>query len=206
MRALIKILTILLVSLGAVFLFRGSFHLGAKPLPILGSLEPFYLRDQAAQRVTSDHFSGKVTVVDFIFTRCPGICPLLTQRMAELERRTRDLGSQIQFISISVDPENDIPLVLKAYTEKQNLNLMRWKFLTGPLDSIEKVVVEGFRTQMGKRHIATESGPDLLEITHGENFILVDPRLNLRLFHKVQTDDDLQVVYKSALRLIKESF
>lgn len=180
-----------------------QFKAGLEPV---GKLEPFFLRDQEAGRVTVDHFKGKISVVDFIFTRCPGICPLLTQRMSQLEKNTRQFGDKLQFVSISVDPDYDTPLVMMDYIKKQGVKIDRWKFLTGPLNSIEKVVIGSFQTFMGKRKIASESGkPDLFEITHGENFILVDRNLNLRLFHKVQTDQDIQEVYSSVETLIREN-
>jgi len=172
--------------------------------PVLGTLEPFILRDQAANRITEENFRGKISVVDFIFTRCPGICPLLTQRMAELEARSRHLGNQIQFISISVDPEYDMPVRLKEYIQKQSLNSDRWLFLTGPLDSIEKVVVGSFKSLMGKRNVASETAdePDLMQITHGEHFILVDRKGQLRFFHKAQSAEDLEAIYQALNSLL----
>lgn len=185
--------------------FRSPSLLGT-PLERLGTLEPFFLRDHKAERVTVEHFRGKTTVVDFIFTRCPGICPLLTQRMAQLEKNTRHFGEALQFVSISVDPEYDTPLVLMDFVQKQELTMDRWKFLTGPLNSIERVVMGSFKSFMGKRRIASESeNPDLFEITHGENFILVDKDLTLRLFHKVQTDKDLKAVYSALELLIQDN-
>jgi len=172
--------------------------------PVLGTLEPFILRDQAANRITEENFRGKISVVDFIFTRCPGICPLLTQRMSELESRCRHWNEDVQFVSISVDPEYDIPVRLKDFMQKQSLSSQRWLFLTGPLDSIEKVVVGSFKSLMGKRNVASEieGEPDLMQITHGEHFILVDQKGQLRFFHKAQSPEDLDVIYQAISSLL----
>lgn len=198
MKKFILIFALGCLGFGGVGLFQ-SLKSSENLFPVLGTLEPFVLRDQGANRVTEKQFHGKISVVDFIFTRCPGICPLLTQRMSELEARTRHLGNQVQFISISVDPEHDMPVRLKEYMQKQSLISDRWLFLTGPLDSIEKVVVGSFKTLMGKRNIASEEEeePDLMQITHGEHFILVDREGQLRFFHKAQSVEDLESIYQA---------
>src|SRR4051812_14605549 len=74
------------------------------PLPIYGDAPGFQLTNQRGEHVTGAELFGKVWVADFIFTRCPSVCPLVTAKMAELQRRTNNLGDRFHLISFSVDP------------------------------------------------------------------------------------------------------
>ncbi len=195
------------LSLGAVITIT---HLGRKAesakakstLPVLSVLKPFELRDQEDRPFNLDAMKGTVQIIDFIFANCPGPCTMLTSRMKLLETNTRELGDKVHFISITVDPENDSPLVLKLYGLKHGLDFNRWSLLTGPLRDVESVVIAGFNSEMEKRRIpASEAGrPDLIQITHGEKFVLVDRLGRLRAFHSALSDQDVDEV----LQLVKE--
>lgn len=119
-------------------------------------LLPFHRTTEAAQRgadyfpnvelISQDgqrlHFyddlvKGKSVAINVIYTRCKDECPLETARMAEVQRLLGDrMGRDIFFYSISIDPENDTPKVLKAYAEKFAVG-PGWLFLTGKKDDIK---------------------------------------------------------------------
>ena len=85
-----------------------------------------------AQQVTLGDLRGKVVAVTFIYTSCPDVCPMLTDKMARVQDELGpDFGSKIAFVSITVDPERDTPEVLKEYAEAFDANLAGWSFLTG---------------------------------------------------------------------------
>src|SRR2546427_7051085 len=84
-------------------------------LPALGVIEDFTLTDQFGQPFGSAQLRGKVWVADFIFTRCPTVCPLLTERMGKVQHRARNLGTAFQLVSFTVDPEWDTPERLAVY-------------------------------------------------------------------------------------------
>lgn len=161
-------------------------------LPPIVTLPPFQLADQDGLFFSRENFLGKVSVVNFIFTHCPTVCPLLTQKMKSLSLEVAD--PQVQFISISVDPENDTSAVLKAYANQYGVDLNRWKFLTGPLETISKTVVEGFKVVM----IRNEA-KDLFDITHGEHFILIDKKASIRAYRLLENPTD----QKEMIQLIK---
>jgi cytochrome oxidase Cu insertion factor (SCO1/SenC/PrrC family) len=92
-------------------------------------------------RFYSDVLTGKVVVIDFIFTRCAGACPALTQKMNSVRRELGDLfGSQVRFVSISIDPEFDTPRELAEFAKKQRAEHPEWLFLTGKKDDVKAVV------------------------------------------------------------------
>jgi protein SCO1/2 len=155
-------------------------QLGAAPA-VLGTLPTFALTDQAGRAVGTRELTGKVWVADFIFTACQEACPLLSQRMRELGRRTKDLGPDFHLVSISVDPENDTPARLAAYAARYGASPVRWSFLTGPAAAVQDTVTEGFKIGMGKEAVTPDGGgPTFWEIFHGEHLVLVDRQLRIR--------------------------
>jgi protein SCO1/2 len=83
---------------------------------------------------------GKVVAVTFIYASCADMCPLLTAKMAAIQRRLgADFGRDIAFVSITVDPERDTPEVLARYARAHGANPVGWAFLTGPPAEIADV-------------------------------------------------------------------
>ncbi|HLY92192.1 MAG TPA: SCO family protein, partial [Candidatus Angelobacter sp.] len=84
-----------------------------------------------------DLLKGKSVVIDMIYTTCGYACPLETARLAQVQKMLGDrVGKEIFFYSISIDPENDTPKVLKAYMQKYHIG-PGWTFLTGKKSDIE---------------------------------------------------------------------
>lgn len=186
---------------GSAAFFVNHKHSAIETLPVYGTIEPFTLLNQYGKPVTADSLKGSVHIVNFIFTSCPSACPLLTRRMASLEARTRVLGASVKLLSISVDPRHDTPSVLKAYAEKFHADFRRWTFVTGPIESIKKVVVKGFMTALdGADRIGAPKGSGLIDITHGENFVIVDQAGRIRAFRHAgderELDDIVSIVHQ----------
>ena len=148
------------------------------PPPVLGPFPDFALTDQAGRAVSRADLRGAVWVADFIFTRCPTICPRLTDRMAELAARTQG----VRFVSFSVDPEHDTPAALAAFAAAHGADLTRWSFLTGPIDAVTagaKLALERDPAQ-----------PPEAAIRHGTHFILVDAEGRIRDGYYDSADED----------------
>lgn len=102
---------------------------------------PFDLIDQAGRAVSLGSLGDRVLIVDFIYTSCPGPCPVQTSIQVDLQRRIPEpLRGEIQFISISLDPEVDRPEVLERYATSRGVDLSNWSFLTGPTERVADVV------------------------------------------------------------------
>jgi protein SCO1/2 len=101
-------------------------------LPTIGAAPDFALTSQDGAEVTLGDFRGKVVAVAFIYTSCPDVCPMLTDKMARVQDALgKDFGSKVAFLSITADPERDTPEVLKGYAEAFDANRAGWSFLTG---------------------------------------------------------------------------
>jgi protein SCO1 len=184
-----------LLSIGFV---GRAVHGQAETPAIRIPLPAFELTDQRGQRFGLEQLRGRVWIADFIFTTCPTVCPKLTQRMREIEDRGRDLGDALHLVTFTVDPENDTPAVLAAYTASQRLPLERWTFLTGPLDQIESTILDGFKIAMGKK----ESSPGLFSIFHGERLVLVDKDGVIRGYYEAD-DAGIDAILRDAGALVK---
>jgi protein SCO1/2 len=113
---------------------------GDKRLPVIGPAPPFTLTSQDNKPVSLADLHGKVVAVTFIYTGCPDICPLLTQKMVDIQDELAEVfGAKIVFVSISLDPEHDTPEVLKDYVQFWGAKLEGWSFLTGSLEAVRDV-------------------------------------------------------------------
>lgn len=167
------------------------------PKPVL-ELPAYTLTDHHGKAFGASDLRGKPYVADFVFTSCPSVCPRLTKRMVEVQKRTEDLGDKLHLVTFSVDPENDTPEVLAAYGRKYGADDARWTFLTGPLGEVETVVLRGFKIAMGKK----ETSEGILEIFHGERLVLVDAEGKIRGFYDAD-DAGIQAIVRDARLLLK---
>jgi len=158
--------------------------------PVLYQLPDFNLKNQDGESVNLKSFEGSAMVVNFIFTSCPGVCPMFSKQMAKIQNRIVGLSPAIRLLSISVDPETDTPSVLKNYGNEYKANFKSWSFLTGPLDEIKKVVTEGFKLVLQK------SDSNFMDITHGEHFVIVDQIGQIRAFTHARNDTEINNVIK----------
>jgi protein SCO1 len=113
---------------------------GNARLPVIGPAPSFTLTSQEGKPVALDDLRGKVLAVTFIYTGCPDICPLVTQKMVDVQNALgAEFGAKIAFVSITLDPEHDTPAVLKDYAQSWGAKPNGWMFLTGSPAAIRDV-------------------------------------------------------------------
>jgi protein SCO1/2 len=120
----------------------------ASPLtatPHLAVIKPapdFVLRDVDGRVVRLADLRGRVALVSFVYTTCRSACPLLTARLAQLQRQARALpvADRPLFVSVSVDPEHDTPERLREYAARFGADLASWRFLTDAPPRVEPVL------------------------------------------------------------------
>jgi protein SCO1/2 len=173
-----------LLVLFAVPLGRSLVRRLPPPPPVLAALPEFSLTDQRGQRFGTRDLAGKVWVANFIFTSCQTMCPVLTQKMSEIGRRARHLGPDLHLVSFSVDPERDTPPRLAEYAARHGADLHKWAFLTGPLDAVERAVVDGFKIGVERRKTTN----DFWDIVHGEHLVVIDRQLRIRGYFDASPD------------------
>jgi protein SCO1/2 len=187
--------------LAAGLLLLGACAPAESRLPVLGEAPPFVLTDARGVQRTRDELRGAVWVADFVFTRCPGPCPRLTRRMAELQREFADRAA-VRLVSFTVDPLHDEPAVLADYGARFDADPSRWWFLTGPRDSLRAWIVDGFRLPVAETGTAGGAhGP----ILHSTRFVLVDRSGRIRGYFDAEVDQDFRALKRALRTLVGES-
>lgn len=124
-----------------------AHHPGADLDRLMGSKEKFFqvkdkpapkfsLRDAAGQNVKLANFRGQVVILNFVYTGCPDVCPLHAEKIAEIQSMVNrtPMKHRVRFLTITTDPENDTPDVLREYGPARGLDSVNWTFLTTRLD------------------------------------------------------------------------
>jgi protein SCO1/2 len=139
--------------------------------PSIGRVPDFTLTSQDGRPFGSADLAGRPYVTSFFFTTCTTVCPRLMGQVAKLQQRLAAEGLDVRLVSITVDPENDTPPVLRAYGETLGADFGRWTFLTGAPDEVRRVIERGFVTAMGEK---TKDPSGVVDIGHGTHLMLVD--------------------------------
>lgn len=149
-------------------------------LGVFGKVPDFSLVEQSGKQVALSDLSGKVWVADFFYTTCKESCPLQSAEMAKLQNEAGD-RSELKLVSISVDPENDLPGALAQYAERFRADPKRWLFLTGEKKEIYRLAQEGFRLSAVPASYRKETETDV--IFHSSRFVLVDGKGQIRGYY-----------------------
>jgi protein SCO1/2 len=170
--------------------------------PVLGEVSDFSLIDQNNKPVRLSDLRGSVLITNFVFTSCPDTCPLLTKQMAKIQSRLMGVGPVVKLLSISVDPQNDTPQVLKDFATKYRVNEKIWSFLTGPLEEIENAVIKGFKVAF-ENPGSSDKGQSLslMQITHGEHFVIVDQQGRIRGYKHARTEEEVNEIIRTVALL-----
>ena len=187
-RVLVGLLVILLAAvIPAVFVPTLMCRAADPELMELGAVPAFQLVDDRGEPFSEEALRGHPTIVDFVFTRCDTICPVITMKMQKLVEKLGDKkAAPIKFLSISVDPAYDTPARLAQYGARFHADPARWRFLTGPADKVKSLVEGPFMNSMQLEGKSPSGAP---AISHSGYFLLVDGDLQIR---GVYDSDDTQ--------------
>ena len=160
-------------------------------IPIVKKVPNFNFTNQNGDIFSHNQLKNKITVLDFFFTNCPGPCPIMTYNMKSLYN---DFSSSddVQFVSITVDPENDNIKVLKNYADINGINDQRWQLLTSELSKIKSLKRDGFMLYA-----------DELPQGHAIKFILIDEHGNIRKYFDGTDEGSLSILKKDISNLVK---
>lgn len=182
---------LLVVALVVVVTATALDRLGrSEPPPVLGSAPAFTLTNRDGRTVRLQDLAGHPWIADFIFTRCPASCPLMTARMARLNRELPD-DLAVRLVSISVDPEHDTPQVLQRYAESYKAP-KRWLFLTGGKEEIYQLSRKGFKLGIEIPSASGPGGPPVEPILHSTRFVLVDGEGRIRGYYDGFDEDSMK--------------
>ena len=186
-----------------IFLTLFCTTLFAAKLPIFGKVPEFSFVDQNGKPFSNSDLKGKVWIADFIFTRCQGMCPLITGKMAGLQDKLK--AQDIKLVSFSVDPEHDTSEVLSKYAVSHKAISGKWFFITtNQKQTMWDFIMSGFMLGVG------ESTPEDLKqgaepVMHSSRFVLVDQDGNIRGYYDSEDAEKMEKLAEDAQNVEKES-
>ena len=158
-------------------------------------ISDFTLVNHLGDTVTKSDVQGKILVIDFFFTRCATICPVMTGNLKMLHDALPD---GVQILSHSVTPFADSVSVLNAYAEKHTVEASKWWFLTGEKTEVYRLARKSYFSCLD------EGDGGYQDFVHTENVVLVDSEGRLRGFYDGTLKEDISQLYRDILRLKDE--
>jgi len=180
----------LILGLGGLLVIRTA-EKSRDTLPILGSVPSFEGVNQDGTPFGLQSLQGKISVVDFMFTNCPGICPVMSGNMSKLYNSFSS-ESRLQFVSISVDPDRDTLAALQDYARGFGVNDSRWQFLWMPQADVVNLSENGFK-------LTAQNLPS----GHSNRFVLVDQQGLIRGYYDGTNDNDVAKLMLDIPKLTK---
>lgn len=179
-------------------------QVGAERIPVAEMglrVLPFELTDHEGRPADRSALEGQWTLVSFIFTNCPGACPVMTARMAEVQRALP--GSTLRFAGFSLDAQRDTPEKLRAFAAEYGLDLGRWTLLTGDDAQVRRMVEEGLLLVIDKEttaEITLADGSTMRNITHPTRLFLVGPDLRVMEMYESGNPAELERIAADVAR------
>jgi protein SCO1/2 len=206
LKVLFAFLAIATIAAALSIAARRARASAAAELPVVGQVPAFSMLDQHGRTVTDETLRGEVLVVDFFYATCTTSCPMLTGKMLAVQNalahREDQLGRRlpVHLVSITLDPDNDTPDLLRGYAARVGADDDRWSFLSGRSDDLDRIVVRGFRSTFERADPAAGIGA----IMHGEWLVLVDRTGALRGFYAASDAERMQALVTDAVHLAGE--
>jgi protein SCO1/2 len=159
----------------------------------------FSFMNQDSIEVSHRNYLGKIAVVDFFFSHCPSICPMLSAQMVRTQEmvKKKGLNNDVMFLSHTVDPERDSPTRLKEYAGLIGADLSNWHFVTGKAEDIY------YQAEVGYMLSAFPSDSADGGFFHTDKIVLLDKQMHIRgLYDGTSTKsvdkliEDIQVLNK----------
>jgi protein SCO1 len=142
-------------------------------LTLIGPAPKFELTDQNNVKISNESYLGKVYVVEFFFTTCPSICPIMNKNMVDIQNKFFG-NPNFGIASISIDPEHDTSKVLKEHAKQIGVKSSNWHMLTGDKQYIFDIANKGFNLYAGENKNVNGG------FEHSGLFALIDKQGNIR--------------------------
>ncbi|WP_298551022.1 SCO family protein [uncultured Algibacter sp.] len=160
------------------------------------SVANFSLINQNGNSITQETFKDKIYIADFFFTRCPSICPIMTNNMLKIQNEFIN-HDDVMLLSLSVTPDIDSISVLKEYANNKGVIDSKWHVTTGDKKHIYNLARKSYFA------VVEQGDGGLQDFIHTPNFILIDKKKQIRGIYDGTDDDDIKRVINDIKILIK---
>ncbi|WPU63804.1 SCO family protein [Peredibacter starrii] len=196
-----KIFWVLFLLFGFSYPIYRSMNRTLPPeLPVIAQVPEFELISENGQRFGSKDLKGKVYLANFIFSRCPSVCPKMLGDLEKIQKRVRGTGQKVAIVTFTVDPEYDNEKVLFDLARKHDANPYTWTFLTGSdKEGMFKLYRDGFK-------VGVENNvQNIMEIAHTEKIVLVDGENRIRGYYAFDENSVNQLMIDVGLLINRPS-
>lgn len=175
----------------ALFVGAGCLRMPA-PLPVYGQIPAFELIAETGEPFSRQALDGKIWVADFIFTTCSGPCPRMSSLMRQVQQAVTGMP-EVRLVSFTVDPERDTPAVLSEYAARYHAKPEKWRFLTGPLESLDRLKRNDFK-------LGNVDG----SLDHSTRLVLLDRKSRIRGYYTTSEDSPVTQLVRDIKRILAE--
>jgi protein SCO1/2 len=157
-------------------------------LSVIARAPDFTLRDTAGKPVHLSDYRGRAVLLAFIFTTCPGVCPLISKQMEYVQTQLKSaglFGSRAMMLSMTIDPDTDTAPVLAAYAKQYGADPAGWRFLRESEEKTQPILkaYDEWTKKLPKG-----------ELDHPARVYLIDPVGNIREIYSLAFFNERQAV------------
>jgi protein SCO1 len=167
--------------------------------PPISVIKPFSFTNQDGVVCTEKTVAGKVYVVDYFFTTCTNICPVIHTQMKRVYERFRN-EPRFLILSHTSDPRHDSPERLKRYADSMGVAVSKWIFLTGRKDSLYNQARFSYMIDDPKNNL---KNPDE-DFLHTQFFALVNKKGQVVKIYDGLKEKEVDKLIKDAEQLLKD--
>lgn len=219
------IIPFIIVILGVIYTYRvNKEHFDRKKLPVvqprdvsLGNpdmvpedlankgighrIGRFEFLNQNGENVSLEDVKGKIFVVEYFFTTCLTICPIMNDEMKRVQEKFKG-DDNFKILSFTVDPEIDDVQQMKKYASEHNAVDGQWHFLTGDKDKLYELARNSFFVlKPAEARNLGDAGSDFI---HTNNFVLVDKELQIRGYYDGTSTEEVDTLMEDIEYLLNE--
>ncbi len=166
------------------------------------AIADFSFKNQLGDTISRADTKDKITVVDFFFTTCGGICPKMTMQLQRVHREFLD-DPHFVILSHTVNPKKDSVSVMFDYAERFEVNHAKWWFLTGSKKELYTMARKSYLIVPDKADPNFDHGEES-DFIHTENFALVDPDGRIRGMYDGTNGSEVSELMRDVYDLKKE--
>ncbi|HLA59716.1 MAG TPA: SCO family protein [Puia sp.] len=187
-----------IVALGLIYFLSVAFG-NKTTLPVLGErghvAGAFSFVNQDGESITEKSVRNRVTVVEYFFTSCPSICPVMNANLKEVYEKFKT-NPAFMILSHTVDPERDSVTVLKKYAARYDAESPGWQFLTGSKDSLYQ--------RASKDYLLAVEDSSNSSFIHTQYVALLDKKRQIRGFYDLTNKENVGKMTEGIQQLLKE--
>ena len=214
----IVVLFLIVVPIGYYFL---SDQGKIKPLPVINPIDvqqemvdpemlrigrghkvgSFRFENQDGAWVTDADMKGKVSVVEYFFTTCKSICPIMNSQMQRIQRKFAR-QTDVRIFSFTVDPDIDTVAQMKRYATAHQAKAGQWHFLTGKKSDLYGLARRSFFVlKPAEAQNLGDAGSDFI---HTNNFVLIDRQMRIRGYYDGTNPKEVSLLQVHIAQLLDE--